>query len=98
MSERERMETYEQRLEIYNRDEGICRYCGEPVSVHEFQVAHIIANTVWANKKYGKGVIDHPMNKACTHPGKCNDLVQITNNPVAREELADKIRDELLKE
>ena len=96
MSERNRLEQHESRLEIYYRDKGICRYCGFPVSINEFQVAHIIANAKWARKKYGGEVIDHPLNKACTHSGKCNDGVLITFCPAEANKLADKIR-ELLK-
>jgi len=98
MTARHNLETYEQRLEIYYRDEGICQFCKMPVSINDFQVSHIIANTKWARKKYGACVIDHPLNKACTHSGRCNDGMLITFNPVKREELADKIRDALLKE
>jgi len=98
MSERKRLEQHEERLEIYYRDKGICRYCNLPVSINEFQVSHIIANAKWARKKYGSDVIDHPMNKACTHSGKCNDGILITFCPSEAKELAEKIRDELSKE
>lgn len=95
MSERKRLEKHEERIELYYRDKGICRFCGFNVSIQSFQVAHIIANTVWARKKYGAEVIDHEMNKACTHHGKCNDLIQITNNPVEREILVANIKEKL---
>lgn len=93
-----KLDIYEQRLTIYYRDKGICRFCNKPVTIHEFQISHIIANAKWARKKYGSCVIDHPMNKACTHPGRCNDGMLITFRTAEAEELADKIRDELLKE
>jgi hypothetical protein len=97
MSERSILEKHEERLEIYYRDKGICRYCGNPVSIHEFQVAHVIANAKWARKMYGGKIIDHPMNKACTHSGICNDLVQCTNRPLERDELAERIKETLEK-
>jgi hypothetical protein len=90
--ERERLETHEQRLAIYERDQGICRYCGKPVDINSFQIAHLIARTAWAVKLYGKDVIEHPMNKACTHADACNALIQITNKPVERERIAASIR------
>jgi hypothetical protein len=90
--ERERLETHEQRLAIYERDRGICRYCGKPVDINSFQVAHLIARVKWAIKLYGADVIEHKDNKATTHPGACNDLAQITNKPVEREKLARSIR------
>jgi hypothetical protein len=89
---------YEERLELYERDNGICVFCKKPVLVNDFQVSHLIANAKWARKKYGGCVIDHPLNKACTHPGKCNDGMLITFNPVKTNELVEKIRDALLKE
>ena len=89
--ERARFETHEQRLAIYERDGGICQYCGLPVDINSFQVAHRIASTKWALAKWGREIIEHPLNKATTHPGACNDLIQVTNNPIAREELIDSI-------
>ena len=93
-----KLDVYEERLELYKRDKGICQYCKKPVSINEFEVSHIIADAKWARKKYGTCVIDHPMNKACTHRGRCNDGMLITFNPVKANELADKISNELLKE
>jgi hypothetical protein len=89
--ERQRLETHEQRLAIYERDGGICQFCGKPVDINSFQVAHRIAAAKWCYKKYGKEVIDHPLNKACTHAWACNDGMLITNNPVEREKLVDRI-------
>jgi hypothetical protein len=89
--ERSRLETHEQRLAIYERDGGLCVHCGHYVSINDFQVAHRIARTVWTLKKYGREIIEHPLNKACTHPGACNDAVLITFRPVERELLVDEI-------
>ena len=91
------LDVYEERLYIYHRDGGVCRFCNEPVSIHEFQVSHIIANAKWARKKYGSEVIDHPMNKACTHAGRCNDGMLITFKTKQADELADKIKREIGK-
>lgn len=89
------LEKHEERLQIYARDRGICQFCKKPVSINEFQVAHIIANAKWARKKYGSAVIDHKTNKCCTHPGKCNDGVLITFKPVEAKMHADKIFKEI---
>jgi len=86
--ERARLEAHEQRLSIYARDCGLCAYCGRPVDINSFTVAHRIARAKWAIAKYGRDVIEHPLNKATTHPGACNDLIQCTNRPVERENLA----------
>ena len=45
--------------------------------------------------KYGREVIEHPLNKACTHPGACNDGMLITFRPVERERLAQAIREKI---
>ena len=92
-----RIDAHEQRLEIYYRDGCRCRFCNNPVSIHEFQVAHIIADAKWARKKYGGEVIDHPMNKACTHAGRCNDGVLITFKTLQADALAEKIKQEISK-
>ena len=89
--ERQRIETHEQRLAIYERDQGICQFCHKPVDINSFQVSHKIAAAVWCYKKWGKEIIDHPLNKACTHPGKCNDGMLITFRPIERERLVDEI-------
>lgn len=90
--ERARFETHEERLAIYARDHGLCAYCGKKVDINTFHISHRIARVDWAIKKYGREVIEHPLNKATTHPGACNDLVQCTNRPVEREHLASLIR------
>lgn len=89
--ERDRFETHEKRLAIYARDGGICQYCGRPVDISSFTVAHRIARTKAMLKKYGREIIEHPLNKATTHPGACNDGILITFQPVAMEALIDKI-------
>lgn len=86
---------YEERLSIYNRDGGRCQACGEMVDVNSFEVAHRIANTVAFRKRYGSPVIDHPLNKATTHPGRCNSRMNIGNNPVECGRLVAKINDAL---
>jgi hypothetical protein len=55
-------------------------------------VAHRIANCVWAIAKYGREVIDHPLNKATTHPGRCNDAMLCTYRDAEREALVAEIR------
>ena len=98
MTERKHLEVWEERLAIYNRDGGICQYCGKHVDINAFQVAHRIANVKWARKKYGGEVIDSALNKATTHAGVCNDLIQVTNNPIERELLIDRILADIDKE
>lgn len=44
-----KLDVYEERLELYKRDKGICQYCKKPVSINEFEVSHIIADAKWAS-------------------------------------------------
>lgn len=91
MTERARFELYEERLRIYSRDGGICQACGEPVDINSFQVAHRIANTKANRSRWGTRVIDHPINKATTHPGRCNDAMNCGFNPSKAQAIADEI-------
>lgn len=97
-SERERLGIYEERIAMYNECRGICAYCGKRVGMDEFQIAHKIPNSPTWLKKYGKEIIDHKLNKCVTHRGACNDLVQVTNKVVEREELIDRILEAIDRE
>ena len=89
--ERKRFEQHEERLEIYARDRGICQACGKFVDINSFEVAHKIANTVSNRKRFGNNVIDHPLNEATTHPGRCNDLTNCGFKPDKCREIVDAI-------
>ena len=91
--ERRRLMQHEERLAIYYRDRGICQACGEPVDINEFQVAHKIAQTIANYKRWGRAVIDLPLNKATTHPGPCNDRMNCGMNPVECEKIARMVRE-----
>ena len=80
-AERKRFEQAEERLRIYTRDHGICQACGKPVPMDGFEVAHRIANTIANRKRYGDEVIDHPLNKAMTHQGRCNSAMNCGFRP-----------------
>jgi hypothetical protein len=72
---------YEERLAIYSRDGGRCQTCGDMVDINSFTVAHKIAATKCNYKRFGAHIIDHRLNKATTHAGRCNDRQNIGNNP-----------------
>jgi len=97
MTERERIRLHEERLRIYVRDRGICKACGKPVDINGFQVAHRIANTVMNRKRFGDEVIDHILNKATTHPGRCNDAMNCFNNPVETDKIIRAIILEMIR-
>jgi len=96
--ERDLFDQHEERLDIYDRDGGLCRTCGLFVDINSFTIAHRIANCKWAIAKYGREVIGHPLNKATTHPGRCNDGVLITYKDAEREALVAEIRKAIDKE
>jgi hypothetical protein len=87
-TERQRLEIYEQRWDIYSRDHGRCQSCGELVPYDCFEVAHRIADTKANRKRWGDTVVDHIMNKATTHSGKCNSAQNCGYNPVQSAALA----------
>ena len=91
--ERKRFEQHEERLRIYARDRGICQACGLPVVVNNFEIAHKIANTVVNRRRFGDEVIDHPLNKATTHPGRCNSAMNCGFRPDECRRIVEAIRE-----
>ena len=91
--ERKRFEQHEERLRIYARDRGICQACGLPVVVNNFEIAHKIANTVVNRKRFGAEVIDHPLNKATTHQGRCNSAMNCGFRPDECRRIVEAIRE-----
>jgi len=99
MNNRQKLEAEDQRNEIFRRDEYRCRHCGLSVySKGTPQLAHGIAKTKTAIKKYGDSVVNHPMNLFSTCSLYCNSRMNIGNNPVKVIELVEKIRDKMLTE
>lgn len=93
------LDKQEEREAIIKRDRWTCQHCGKPANWQgTLQLAHLIAETKSNRKKYGNCVIDHPLNRVLTCSLYCNGRMNIGNNPAQANELADKIRDELLKE
>jgi len=81
----------DERAAIYARDGGRCRACGDPVAFDAFEVAHRIADTICNARRFGRDAIDHPLNKATTHPGRCNSRMNIGTNPVECAKLVAEI-------
>jgi hypothetical protein len=82
--ERRRFEQGEQRKRIELRDRWTCQNpeCGRPAREGRPQLAHLIAKTQWAYRNYGSDVIDADENMVLVCSGYCNDVVQVTHNPV----------------
>ena len=86
------------RAEVQNRANFRCKVCDSMVPEGFGEVAHKIARTDGAVRKYGAGVIEHPMNKEWTCRGDHNDAVNIGKKPVAVAELVEKIRLQILED
>lgn len=90
--ERKRFEQAEERLRIYTRDHGICQACGKPVPMDGFEVAHRICSSVANYRRFGAEVIDHPLNKATTHPGRCNSAMNCGFKPNECERIVEAVK------
>ena len=94
-----KLDMEDQRNEIFKRDAYCCRHCGMSIFRHGTpQIAHGIAKSKHALKKYGDSVINHPLNLFSTCSLYCNSRKNIGNNPVKVIEMVDRIRDALLQE
>lgn len=90
------IESEEERLFLFNRDAGKCQTCGARLSFSAFQIAHKIANTEANKKRWGKAVVNHTDNKACTCPNAyCNSRQNIGGKPIACFDLYSKIIKEI---
>lgn len=99
MTAREKLEAEEKKKRIYYMKGGTCEVCGKVIPYAEAQLAHRIAKTRPNIKKYGKNVINHPLNLALTCSdrfGRCNDACNIGNNPVKVAKLLGEILNDSL--
>lgn len=62
------------------------------MDINSFQVAHRIADTKCNRKRFGAEIIDHQLNKATTHAGKCNDAMNCGFNPAKCAAIVDAIK------
>ncbi len=96
MTAKEKLEAQEKKIQIYNSRNCTCEVCNKNISFSEAQLAHRISKSKPNIKKYGKKVIHHNLNLALTCSdkfGRCNDSVNINNNPIAIGELIKDIKE-----
>ena len=83
----------DEREALYNRDGGRCQTCGKPVAFDGFELAHRIANTKVNRHRYGAAVVDHPLNKRVTCPGRCNSRQNCGGDPAACAAIVREIKE-----
>ncbi len=96
----EKEKAQETKRQLYYKQGGRCATCGMRLA-GGFDLAHKIPQTKTNLKKYGKEVIHHPLNMACTcHRADCNDaqMINPATRPVEAEELVKKIKKALASE
>jgi 5-methylcytosine-specific restriction endonuclease McrA len=76
---------------IYKRDGGICQHCGRQVP-YPGQLAHLIPQTKSKIKRYGTHVIHHPGNLKLACSLRCNNALQVSNDPIAEKKIVQGIR------
>jgi hypothetical protein len=82
---------------LYEKQDHLCAACHQSLKWDEAQLAHRIPEALWAMKKWGPSVIDHPFNKAMTHPFECNDAMLIANDPRECEALVKLIKSAMVQ-
>lgn len=80
----------QQRKEALTRSFGQCAVCGDLLG-NTPQYAHRIANTKANRDKFGALVIDHTLNGEYVCSLRCNDALNIGNNPAECFNLIEKI-------
>ena len=91
MTERERDEYQERRLEVLQRDGWRCVVCSRPAT----QLAHRIPQSRMYLRMYGPEVVHHPHNVASVCGLRCNAAVLIGNRPTEVFALVERIRAEI---
>ena len=96
MTAKEKLEANEKKIQIYNARNGTCEVCSKIISQSEAQLAHRICKSKPNLKKYGADIIHHRLNLVLTCSDKfnrCNDSVNISNDPMAVTALLEKIQE-----
>jgi hypothetical protein len=76
-----------------------CASCNKKFKAGDkIELAHKVKAGKYNYKKYGKGIIDHVINLAATHPGKCNDKQNMSRaaHPIEAEKLIINIKNCIL--
>ena len=78
----------EQLQAMYARYNYQCYVCGERAKMR----AHIIGDTKPNRRRYGNAIVDNPLDWLPSCTLHCNSLIDISNNPEARDKIVSIIR------
>ena len=81
----------QERMYLYNRQNGRCAICGKHVPYSQMQAAHHTADTKTNRFMYGNFFMSSPENFSLVCSLKCNDACNIGNNPGEVIKLLQKI-------
>ena len=96
MTERQQLEFRDFKLALYFKRGGVCEVCGKFVKPDNWQIGHRISQGYV--KTFGPRMIHHELNCAVTCDLKCNQKVDITNNPAEVAKLLTRINDAIFEE
>lgn len=86
----------EARMVVYARDQGMCRECERPAPYGH--CAHVIPRTKGNVRRYGRRIMDHPLNLRWACSQTCNDLLSRSNHPLYKTALLAEISAALVRE
>ena len=94
------MKNYSEKAQyLYNKQGGRCASCNKIlVASDKMELAHKIPAYKFNYSEYGDDVIDHVLNLAATHPGKCNDKqnLSLAAHPIEGKELIERIKQDII--
>ena len=92
------MKDYEYKIRtLMIQQQGRCKSCNKVfIPGDKIELAHRVKAGKFNYAKWGEEVVDHILNLAATHSGKCNDKQNMSRaaNPIEAMELIRKIQDE----
>jgi len=96
MTDREKFQIAELKLEVFDRDGWTCQCCGSPVNTSTAQLAHGIQNSKRTIEKYGKDIIHSKYNLKTACCLDCNARLGVGHafEGEALQAIVDKIADE----
>ena len=94
MTEREKLDFWEFKRDLYFKRGGLCEVCGEFVDNSNYQLGHRIPQSYL--KALGKDIIHHELNLALVCGLACNKKVDIGCNPAEVHRILTLINDEIM--